>query len=332
MSNANEIAEMGSAQEITQAVEERVMEMTDAGELRLPANYSAANALKAALLELQQTQDKKKRPVLESCTNSSIYNSLFKMVQLGLNVAKEQGYFIAYGEQLQFQKSYFGSIAIAKRMANVEEVYPHAIYEDDVFETEIVAGIERVTKHEQTFQSRAKGDMIGAYAVIKFTDSKPDYYKIMTMGEIKERWKVSPNYKPNDPSCMHNKYPRPMAFRTIINAATKPFINSSSDDHLFIEAYHDEADHAEKMDQEKEKAMARGEVIDISTAVQKNKKDKMAPSESAENTDNEPAAENTSDYIEPADKAADEPARSSERENSREPEPESVKPPWEESC
>jgi recombination protein RecT len=40
--------------------------------------------------------------VLQACTRDSIANALLDMAVQGLNPAKKQGYFIAYGKQLVF--------------------------------------------------------------------------------------------------------------------------------------------------------------------------------------------------------------------------------------
>ena len=58
------------------------------GNLALPPNYSAQNALMSAWLVLQETVDKNKLPVLQSCTRVSIVNSLLDMVIQGLNPSR----------------------------------------------------------------------------------------------------------------------------------------------------------------------------------------------------------------------------------------------------
>ena len=60
--------------------------------LAFPKDYNVANALTGAYLILKETVDKDKRPVLESCSQASIVNSLMEMATLALNVNKKQGY------------------------------------------------------------------------------------------------------------------------------------------------------------------------------------------------------------------------------------------------
>jgi len=82
----------------------RINVLESAGELKIPANYSPENALKGAFLYLQDVKDKSGTPVLQSCSEVSIANSLMKMVVQGLSVIKNQCYFIPYGNQLNFQR------------------------------------------------------------------------------------------------------------------------------------------------------------------------------------------------------------------------------------
>ena len=93
---------------IVEKVEKRIDELTDKRELELPPNYSASNALRTAWLKLQEIKDRKGNNVLDSCSDSSIGDALFKMVTMGLNPSKDQCYFIAYGPKLFCQPGYFG--------------------------------------------------------------------------------------------------------------------------------------------------------------------------------------------------------------------------------
>ena len=83
---------------------ERVNALCEAG-MTLPVDYNATNAIKASMLVLQEVVDKNKKPALEVCTPVSIQKALFKMVTDGLDVSKNQGYFLVYGNVLKFQPS-----------------------------------------------------------------------------------------------------------------------------------------------------------------------------------------------------------------------------------
>ena len=119
---------------ISDSVTNRVNQLSKDGRLNLPANYSVGNAITSAWLILQQTKDKNGRPALEVCTKDSIANSLLDMAVMGLNPAKKQGYFIAYGNQLSWFTSYFGKCAVVKRLKGIEnEPIATLIYEGDSY-------------------------------------------------------------------------------------------------------------------------------------------------------------------------------------------------------
>ena len=73
--------------ELIEAVTDKVTQMQEAGQLDLPKDYSAANALRGAWLMLQDMQVNG-RPVLEVCTKESVSFALLKMVLDGLTPLK----------------------------------------------------------------------------------------------------------------------------------------------------------------------------------------------------------------------------------------------------
>lgn len=102
MTNKNQM--MVQEKNITDNVLNRINKMQTEGSLQIPDNYSPENALKSAYLKLLETKDKDNKPVLQTCTQESIANSLLEMVVQGLNPMKNQGYFIPYGNKLTFTK------------------------------------------------------------------------------------------------------------------------------------------------------------------------------------------------------------------------------------
>lgn len=219
---------------IVDNVASRVREFQRNGELTFPENYIPENALKSAYLVLQETVDRNKKPVLESCTKPSIANALLSMVVQGLNVEKKQGYFIPYGNQLTFQRSYFGSMQVAKSVdPNIQDIYGQTVYEDDDFEYEIKHGKHHVTKHSQKLGNVDRNKIIGAYATILYKDGR-EISEVLTFDQIKQAWSQS-SMKPIDDKgnikewSTHAKFTADMAEKTAINKVCKYVINSSSD-------------------------------------------------------------------------------------------------------
>ena len=208
------------------------------GELRMPGDYSPENALKAAWLKLQSIVDRDKKSVLQSCTKESIANSLMDMVVQGLHPGKDQGYFIAYGNQLVFQRSYHGTMAVTRRVDDsVADIVAEVVYEGDTFTYKINLGRKEIVAHEQSLDNVGK-NIRAAYCLILDTDGNVKSTTIMTFDEIKQSWKMSKT-RPveNDgkikKDSTHYNFMAEMCKRTVINRACKPIINSSSDSHLF---------------------------------------------------------------------------------------------------
>lgn len=222
--------------DIVDVVGQKINEYVAGGQLHLPENYSPDNAIKSAWLILQSTETKDGKPALKHCTRDSIANALLNMVVQGLNPAKKQGYFIAYGDKLEFQRSYFGTAAIAMRILKCRAPYAEVVYEADEFEYEIRGNRKVVTRHVQKLENIDPKKIKAAYCVIEFPDHRPDYTEIMTMEQIRKSWQMS-KANPSSENSTHNKYPDQMAKRTVINRACKLLINSTADSDLLIEHF-----------------------------------------------------------------------------------------------
>ncbi|GEO08723.1 RecT family recombinase [Segetibacter aerophilus] len=206
----------------------RVAQMQNDGELKLPQNYSAPNALRAAWLILQEAKNMDKRPVLEVCTKESIAYALLNMVLQGLNPIKRQCSFIAYGNKLNLQREYQGTIAIAKRVG-LKSVVANAIFDGDEFTYEVGEdGRKKVTKHVQSIDSLGNA-IKGAYAIVTMSDGTTNV-EVMNMRQIQQAWQQGPT-KGQSPA--HKNFPDQMACKTVIGRSLKTIINSSDDAALF---------------------------------------------------------------------------------------------------
>ena len=193
--------------------------------LSFPADYNVANSLMGAYLILKETEDKNHKPILESCSQASIANSLMDMATLGLSVQKKQGYFIAYGGKCQFQRSYFGNITIARRFG-LKDIHAEVIYEGDNFVYHIEDAIKILDKHEQNIMNIDNDKIIGAYAVVIMKDGTK-MLEVMNMKQIKQSWQQGYGYK--EGSGTHSKFADQMAKKTVINRALKQIINTHGD-------------------------------------------------------------------------------------------------------
>lgn len=213
-------------------VASRIKEFQEKGEIHFPPNYSPENAMKSAWLQLQEIKDKNNRPALEACTRDSVANALLDMVVQGLSPAKKQGYFIVYGNSLNFMRSYFGTMAVTKRLNGVEDIFAQVIYEGDDFEFTIQKGTKKIVKHSQKLENIDINKIVGAYCTIIYDGGK-EFTEIMTKKQIDQAWSKT-KMKSNS---VHREFPEEMAKRTVINRTCKLFANTSDDSDLLIESF-----------------------------------------------------------------------------------------------
>ena len=225
---ANDIATI--QKDISDAVMSKISDMTACGELSLPQDYNAGNALKSAMLRILDIKAKDGRKALEVCKKSSVSNALLNMVVQGLSPERSQCYFIAYGDELQLQRSYFGTVAALKRaVPEVRKVVCDLAHQDDSIRWAWTEEGERfamsidtdpLTNRDKPFSMGfcniygKEGDLLGS--------------TVMTWKEINTSWAQSRNYKPSDPKSIHNLFPEEMARRTLISRACKLLLNSST--------------------------------------------------------------------------------------------------------
>ncbi|PWT56686.1 recombinase RecT [Limosilactobacillus reuteri] len=229
----NQVAQQQKPTKLTDLVLDRVKQMQDTQDLSLPKNYNASNALNAAFLELQKVQDRNHRPALEVCSHDSIVKSLLDMTLQGLSPAKDQCYFIVYGNELQMQRSYFGTVAAVKRLDGVKKVRAEVIHEKDDFEIGANEDMELVVKRFVPKFENQDNQIVGAFAMIK-TDEGTDF-TVMTKKEIDQSW-AQTRQKNNK---VQQNFSQEMAKRTVLNRAAKMFINTSDDSDLLTGAIND---------------------------------------------------------------------------------------------
>lgn len=212
--------------ELVTMVNNNIEDMKNNEGLSLPSDYSVGNALNSAYLILSDTT--KGQPLLDKCDQGSVIKALMNMAIQGLSPAKNQCYFIPYGNQLVMQRSYFGSISVVKRLSNVKDIQAQVVHKDDTFKIGGENGVLVVKEFEPSFENLDK-PIIGAFAWIEDINGNRTY-TVMTKKDIDTSWSHAKTKK------VQNEFPEEMAKRTVINRAAKFYINSSSDNDLFVKA------------------------------------------------------------------------------------------------
>ena len=158
------------------------------------------------------------------------------------------------------QKSYFGWMALAKRVASVVDIRPNLIFEDDELKLVNKKGRQVVEEHITSWENRQK-DVVGAYVVITFGDDKPDHYELMTRDEIEQSWAQRQG---KDKTKAHKNFSGEMCKKTVISRGCKRIVNSSDDHSLMLnspEVTPEEAHEAQVEEEIEEEA--NSEVLDV---------------------------------------------------------------------
>lgn len=140
-----------------------------------------------------------------------------------------------------FQRSYFGTMAIAKTVdSTIGDIVANIVYEGDTFKFRTnIKGKKEIVTHDQDLENIDNKKIKAAYAVVLDKNDNIKTTEIMTMEEIKTAWKQSKMYPVDEKGNIksgttHDKFTADMAKKTVINKILKPLINSSNDSGLFM--------------------------------------------------------------------------------------------------
>lgn len=214
---ANELTQ----RQVTSNVATRINQMKDADGLMIAPNYSVSNALSSAYYAL-------KNGGILNKDQDSIYNALLDMVTQGLSPAKNQCYFVPYGNTVKLTRSYFGTMKVVKQLPEVKDIYAEVIYKGDDFKIKNENGRKVFVSHDTDWTNQ-DNEIVGAYCIIEKSDGEK-ILTVMTKKEIDKAWSKAKTKN------VQNDFPQEMAKRTVINRAAKQFFNTSDDNDLFVDA------------------------------------------------------------------------------------------------
>ncbi|HGA4390252.1 TPA: recombinase RecT [Streptococcus agalactiae] len=207
--------------QVTSNVATRINQMKDSDGLMIALKYSVSNALSSAYYALKNGN-------LLNKDQDSIYNALLDMVTQGLSPAKNQCYFVPYGNAVKLTRSYFGTMKVVKQLPEVKDIYAEVIYKGDEFKIKNENGRKVFVSHDTDWMN-ADNEIVGAYCIIEKEDSEK-ILTVMTKKEIDKSWSKAKTKN------VQNDFPQEMAKRTVINRAAKQFFNTSDDNDLFVDA------------------------------------------------------------------------------------------------
>ena len=202
------------------SINQSLNKLMEQGEkLNLPEGYNPTKELRDAMLMLDNTK------VLQTCTQASISLALRSMVTSGLSMVRKQVYAIPYGNQLQMQMSYFGTINLVERMFPGLKVFAQLVHEGDSFEIGIdMFGRSIVAKHTTSADNLDKPITHAYCNIVDIKNNTVVYCEIMTKKQIDTSWSHAKTKN------VQKEYPDQMAKRTVIQRACKIFLNAHSNE------------------------------------------------------------------------------------------------------
>jgi recombination protein RecT len=281
MTETFNISKTASQQLVATSVTEDFQDLVEAQGFKVPDGYHVANALQEAVATLPTVKG------ITSVSADSIKKTLFDMVVQGLSPAKTQVYFIAYGNQLQMQRSYFGTQQVLKRLKDIKDIQAYVVRKDEEFDVDYDENGGLIVKAHHTDFMKLDNEIVGAYAVITKADGEKQY-EVMTKKQIDTSWGQARSTN------VHKKFPEEMAKRTVINRAAKNIINTSSDDDNLIAAINSTTANENNYDDEPK---------DVTPAPKQNALSRMAKvaAKEPEKAEPEPVEEVSEPEVKPAE-------------------------------
>ena len=269
-------------------VQSRIADLENLSGKLVPSTYNVSNQLQLAWIKLTTDKDKNGKSLVDTCTPASVSQTLFRMCLEGMDISKDQCYFIKYGDSCTYSRSYFGDIALARTSkVIVNEPVAQVVYEGDEFDStiDVTTGESILLKHKPNVFGENQGErkkMIGAYCIVQRTDGTTKFVP-MSMKEIEASWSMSRSA--NSPA--HAKFPAEMVKRTVIRRALKTMIKTT-DDSVFLNINTD----APK--QISEGSEIGSDMFDDATDVTEVEENQVDNTQE-ENSNNEPSSENDED-------------------------------------
>lgn len=164
------------------------------------------NSIKPETFATMVTTIFDRNPDLKECTINSLFGAMQQTAILGLEPAPALGhcYYVPYNtsktingvkqwvKEVQFQIGYKGYLELARRSAEISDIYAEVVYEGDDFELDY--GLNRNLSHKPRFLNDEHEHIKYAYAVAKFKDGTSTF-AVLTKKQLEKRRKMSPNQK-----------------------------------------------------------------------------------------------------------------------------------------
>lgn len=183
----------------------------------LPAGFNRERfALNCTTVIHDMLKDDKKKESLNGVHINTIVMTMIKGAYLGLDFFNGECYAIPYKSEMQFQTDYKGEIKLCKKYSKnkIKDIFAKVVRKGDEFYEEVDGGVQKVYFRPKPFSN---DDMIGAFAVVTFTDGSM-LYETMSKEEIE---KIRSNFSKAANSPAWTKTPGEMYKKTVLRRLCK---------------------------------------------------------------------------------------------------------------
>jgi len=184
-------------------------------------NDRLAKALVIAMLnQISRT------PKLAECSLGSLINCLWTSAELGLMPGPMQECaYVPYGQVATFVPMYQGLVKLAHNSGFVSSSTAQVVFENDEFD--MMLGSESYVRHRPNWKTD-RGNMIGAYSIIKFIDGGPPAIDFMNIDDINRIKAKSAAAKRSDSPWNDDNGYEEMAKKTVMKRNHKKAPKSSA--------------------------------------------------------------------------------------------------------
>jgi recombination protein RecT len=176
----------------------------------LPKNFNRQRFIQNSLAVLNTN------PGLAKYNKSQLLLGLIRGAYLGLDFMSNECYLVPYGNSVNFQLSYTGSIKFVKKYSirPIQDIYAKAVREGDTFHASIKDGRPTLDFEPLPFSNK---EIVGVFAVVIYQDGGMEY-ETMTKEEVE---KVRNNYSKASNSGAWKTSWEQMALKSVLRRLTK---------------------------------------------------------------------------------------------------------------
>jgi recombination protein RecT len=147
---------------------------------RLPLGMDPEKFIVGVTTAIQKNKD------LLACDPKSVILAAYDAAEMGISLspALALGWLIPYGQSCNFQVSYRGLVQKSYQTGGIRHFFAEVVYEGDKFERQFAP--KRNLFHAPGNAARIKDTVIGAYALVEFTDGEVDW-EFLTTEQIERR-------------------------------------------------------------------------------------------------------------------------------------------------